>query len=117
MSESRLQESIVKYIALSYKQARYCCSLGGIRTTYKQARLAKRTGYVKGFPDLFIALPMIKKNYAGLFLEVKLPGRYATKEQKEWIDYLNSVGYKAEVVKGFDHAKKVIDTYFDEEDK
>jgi len=36
----------------------YCASLGGIRTSFKQAVKAKATGYVKGFPDLQICFPM-----------------------------------------------------------
>tara|TARA_R110002020_G_scaffold159525_1_gene343398 strand:- start:513 stop:860 length:348 start_codon:yes stop_codon:yes gene_type:complete len=112
MQESRLQESVVKYIAFKYPKIRYCASLGGIRTSYKQALLAKRTGYIKGFPDLQICIP--NKKYCGLFLELKVIGRYATKEQKEWISYLNGVGYKAEIVKGIDNAIDVIDGYLNE---
>lgn len=115
MKESHLQESVVKYIAFKYPKIRYCASLGGIRTSYKQALLAKRTGYVKGFPDLQICMPNNK--YCGLFLELKVLGRYATKEQKEWINYLNKAGYKAEIVKGIDNAINVIDSYLNEVSK
>lgn len=115
MQESRLQESVVKYIGYKYPKIRYCASLGGIRTSYKQALLAKRTGYIKGFPDLQICIP--NKKYCGLFLELKVIGRYATKEQKEWINYLNGAGYKAAIVKGFDNAVELIDSYLNEVDK
>jgi len=53
----------------AYPDLRYCASLGGIRTSMKQAVLAKKTGYVKGFPDMQIL--RVNKEYAGLFLEIK----------------------------------------------
>ena len=53
------------------------------------------------------------KGYHGLFLEIKKDKRsYATKEQKGWIEYLNSVGYYAAVTKGFDETVQVIKDYF-----
>lgn len=91
---------------------RYCASLGGIRTTFRQAVKAKATGYVKGFPDLQICYPTHK--YAGLFLEIKKDKKsYPTKEQKEWVAYLNEVGYYAKVVKGFDECQETIDDYLE----
>lgn len=108
--EASLQKAVVEYIKLQYPKVRYCASLGGIRTSYSQAAMAKSTGYVKGFPDLQICYP--NEEYAGLFLELKANKKcYPSKEQKEWVDYLNSVGYYAEVVKGLDHTLQVIDEY------
>ena len=118
MSESRLQSEVIKYIQLQYPKARYCASLGGIRTSMTQAIMAKRTGYVKGFPDLFIyeSRTVDGITYHGLALEIKtLKGR-ATKEQKEWIEALNERGYKAEVVKGLPAILDLIDNYLNEKD-
>tara|TARA_R100000742_G_C4279010_1_gene102649 strand:- start:780 stop:1040 length:261 start_codon:yes stop_codon:yes gene_type:complete len=76
----------------------------------KQAKKAKATGYVKGFPDVQIL--NARGGYFGLFLELKLNKRcYPTKEQKEWIKDLNQLGYKAEICKGIDEAMNCIDTY------
>ena len=112
MSESRLQSEVVKYIQLQYPKALYCASLGGIRTSMTQAVMAKRTGYVKGFPDLFVYEPSPCGKYHGLDLEIKtLKGR-ATKEQKEWIEALNERGYKAVIVKGLPDILNCIDSYF-----
>tara|TARA_R100000655_G_C2973974_1_gene190797 strand:+ start:356 stop:709 length:354 start_codon:yes stop_codon:yes gene_type:complete len=110
--EENLQKSVVEYLKLKYPRVRYCASLGGIRTTFRQAVKAKATGYVKGFPDLQICYPTHK--FAGLFLEIKKDKKsYATKEQKEWIEYLNEVGYYAKVVKGFDECQQTIDDYLE----
>ena len=123
--EEEVQKSVVTYLKFAYPKARYCASLGGIRTSFKQAVKAKATGYVKGFPDLQICVPMERGVegdeggtnrggvYHGLFLEIKKDKKsYATKEQKEWIEFLNSVGYCARVSKGLDESIKIIDDYF-----
>ena len=118
--EEEVQKGVVKYLKLMYPNARYCASLGGIRTSYKQAVKAKATGYVKGFPDLQICVPMERGGtqegggvYHGLFLEIKKDKKsYPTKEQKEWIAYLNEQGYCARVTKGLDESIEVIDNYF-----
>jgi len=110
--EENLQKSVVDYLKMQYPQIRYCASLGGIRTTFRQAVKAKATGYVKGFPDLQICYPTHK--FAGLFLEIKKDKKsYPTKEQKEWVAYLNEVGYYAKVVKGFDECQQTIDDYLE----
>ncbi len=114
MSEARLQSEVVKYIKLQYPKVRYCASLGGIRTSMTQAVMAKRTGYVKGFPDLFIYEP--RKKFHGLALEIKTIKGRATKEQKEWIEALNERGYKAEIVKGLPDILDLIDSYLNETD-
>ena len=81
MSEARLQSEVVKYIQLQYPKVKYCASLGGIRTSMTQAVMAKRTGYVKGFPDLFIYEAKEKK-FHGLALEIKTIKGRATKGTK-----------------------------------
>ena len=118
ISEERLQSEVVRYISLQYPKARYCASLGGIYTGPRQAMKAKRTGYSKGFPDLFLyeSRTMDGITYHGLALEIKtLKGR-ATIEQKEWIEALNERGFKAEVVKGLPAILKLIDSYMNEKD-
>jgi hypothetical protein len=122
--EEEVQKGVVEYLKLKYPKAKYCASLGGIRTSFKQAVKAKATGYVKGFPDLQICVPMERGSieggtlegggvYHGLFLEIKKDKKsYATKEQKEWIEYLNGQGYCARITKGFDDSIQVIDDYF-----
>ena len=109
ISEDRLQSEVIKYIRYAYPKVRYCASLGGIRTTYKQAVKAKNTGYVKGFPDLFIY--EARGGYHGLAIEIKTIKGRATKEHKEWIEALNERGYKAEVVKGLPEILNCIDAY------
>ena len=45
MSEQLLQTNVIRYLNLKYPKIRYCASLGGIRTSIKQAIKAKATGF------------------------------------------------------------------------
>ncbi len=110
MSEERLQAEVVRYIGYKYPKALYCASAGGIYTTPRQAFKMKRTGYKKGFPDLFIY--EARNSYFGLALEIKTDKGRATSHQKQWIKALTDRGYKAVVAKGFDNIIKEIDEYF-----
>jgi hypothetical protein len=71
------------------------------------------TGYVKGFPDLFVCEPRGK--YHGLFIELKRPGGKVSPEQIDWIKDLNRRGYYAIVCKGFDSARNTLDLYLSEQ--
>jgi len=110
-SEANQQEIVVKYLRLAYPTALYCASAGGMRTSYLQAIKMKRTGYVKGFPDLFIYEP--NQEYKGLAIEMKKEkGGVASPEQKWWQEQLRNRGYASYICKGNEEAIKVIDEYF-----
>ena len=108
--EATVQSSFCTYMKLQYPNLRYCASLGGIRTSMKQAILAKKTGYVKGFPDMQIL--KTNSHYAGLFIEIKADKKcYPSKHQKEWIEDLNNEGYYAVVCKGLDECIETLEWY------
>lgn len=108
--EDNLQCAVVTYLNIEYR-ALFCASLGGQYQKYHSQRMkAKRTGYVAGFPDLFIYEP--KGGFNGLAIELKVKGNYASPKQKSWIQNLKDRGYMAEVCTGFDQAKETIDKYF-----
>ena len=110
-SESNQQEIVVKYLRLAYPNALYCASAGGMRTSYLQAIKMKRTGYVKGFPDLFIYEP--NQDYHGLAIEMKkVKGSKIEPEQVQWQEQLRNRGYCSYICKGSEEAIKVIDEYF-----
>ena len=74
--------------------------------------MLKATGATAGVPDLFLPVPT--SQYHGLFIEMKrTKGGKVSPEQKEWLEYLNSAGYRAVVCKGFLEAKAVIESYLD----
>jgi hypothetical protein len=110
-SEANQQEIVIKYLRLAYPDVLYCASAGGMRTSYLQAIKMKRTGYVKGFPDLFIYEP--RNEYNGLAIEMKKEkGGVASPEQKRWQEQLRNRGYASYICKGNEEAIKVIDEYF-----
>jgi hypothetical protein len=112
-SEANQQELVIKYLRLAYPNLLYCASAGGMRTSYLQAIKMKRTGYVKGFPDLFIYEP--RNEYNGLAIEMKKEkGGVASPEQKRWQEQLRNRGYASYICKGSEEAIKVIDEYFNE---
>ncbi len=70
----------------------------------------KRMGLKAGFPDLGLLVP--NKKYAGLFIELKADKtKSMTKEQKEWLEKLNSYGYKAVRCNGSEEAIQIIKRY------
>lgn len=70
----------------------------------------KRMGLKRGFPDLQLLVP--NKKYAGLIIELKADkSKRLSKEQKEWIEKLNSYGYKAVRANGADEAIGIIKEY------
>ena len=107
--EHQLQRNIIKYLNLKYPKLLYCASAGGVRTSFKQAIKMKQTGYVKGFPDLFIYEPI--EPYHGLAIEVKIKKGRPTKPQLEWRDKLNKRNYVSEITYGFDETIEVIERY------
>lgn len=81
---------------------------GGKRGKLEAARL-KRAGVKRGVPDL--CLPVPRKKYHGLYIEMKFGNGRTSKEQKEWIKDLTEQGYFATVCNGFEEAKETIIKY------
>jgi len=107
--EYELQKAVVNYLKWKYPNVSYCGSAGGIRTSITQAMKMKATGYVKGFPDLFIY--EARYGYHGLAIELKVKGNYASPFQKDWIKKLNERRYFAKVCTGLDETMELIEDY------
>lgn len=101
-SEDMEQAEFVQWMRRTYPQHRiFAIANGGYRSKITAAKL-KATGVSAGVPDLFI--PSL-----ALFIEMKrTKGGRVSPEQNQWIDYLRSVGYRAEVCYGKDEAIKVV---------
>jgi hypothetical protein len=112
MTEYELQKGICKYLDLN--NVLYCGSMGGqYQVHFSQRIKAKKSGYKKGFPDLFIyEISRIEDTiYAGLAIELKTKKGRPTKEQIEWMNNLNERGYMATICTGIDEALEVINKY------
>jgi hypothetical protein len=111
--ELRLQIAVVNWLKINFPEIRYCASAGGMRTSLSVAKKMKASGYVKGFPDLFLYHPTMTHN--GMAIELKANKKcYASTEQKQWIADLNNRGYFATVCKGFDQTIEQITDYLNE---
>lgn len=110
-TEDAEQEAVIEY-----------CELKGIVVVHipneSKRSLAygakmKRMGLRKGFPDLLFPTP--RNGYHGLYIELKRDKTCKpTKEQLQWLEYLNKQGYRAELCYGAGEAIKVIEEYFGE---
>jgi len=105
-----LEQSKLFAICRYIPQCRYLFHIpnGGSRNAI-EAKNLKRQGVKAGVPDLFLPLP--NKKYHGLFVEMKYGKNRPTPNQKEWIEYLNSVGYLAVICYGAEQALDIIKKY------
>lgn len=81
---------------------------GGKRTKQEAAQL-KASGVVKGVLDLF--LPMVRRGYVGLYIEMKLPGEKLRPEQLDFASKVVSNGYVVYRCDSFDGFRKVLEWY------
>jgi hypothetical protein len=85
---------------------------GGSRNPI-EARNLKYQGVKAGVPDLFYPVPNSKHH--GLFIEMKYGKNKVSMYQRDWLHYLNAVGYLAVVCYSADEAFSLINKYFADE--
>lgn len=109
-SEHFEQREFVSWFRKTYPDVRiFAIPNGGYRGMAAAAKL-KVEGVSPGVPDLFI--PAWK-----LWIEMKrIKGGQVSAEQKEWIKYLQSVGYCVKVCKGAEEAKHQVINHKDNHD-
>ena len=73
------------------------------------ASILKLEGVKPGVPDLL--LPVSKRGYAGLFIEMKKLNGSLSLAQKERIPKLRAQGYAVVVAKGAERAKVLVKSY------
>lgn len=113
ISEESEQKAVIEWAA--YNRGKWPClerlyhtPNGGYRNTAEAAHL-KRMGVSPGVPDLFLPFPV--GDYSGLWLEMKTEEGRPTACQRDWIEYLRSVGYCAYVCHGAGEAINAIEDY------
>ena len=107
-TEHEEQRELVRWFRQTWPGVRiFAIPNGGQRSLAAAARL-KVEGVSAGVPDLFVPA-------WGLWVEMKrTKGGSLSAEQKDWIAYLESVGFCCIVGKGADDAKRQISAFFNE---
>ena len=107
-TEDHEQMIFVQWFRRTYPEVRiFSVPNGGHRHPAVAAKL-KATGVSSGVPDLFVPA-------WGLWVEMKrTKGGAVSAEQKDWIKYLEEVGYCVKVCKGAEAAKGQIQAFFNE---
>ena len=81
---------------------------GGKRSKTEAIRL-KQEGVKAGVPDL--CLPVARRGYHGLFIEMKYGKNKTTENQRQWLKELSNQGYFCKVCNGAEEAVQTINTY------
>jgi len=83
---------------------------GGKRNKLEAIRL-KREGAKAGVSDIF--LPVARKGFHGLYIELKIKGGKLSENQKWWTEETSKQGYYSTVCFGWIEAKGVIEGYLE----
>jgi len=84
--------------------------LPSTRQRFAALNYLAQEGVKKGIADIFLPYPV--GTYHGMFIELKREkGGVVSKEQKEFLQNMELVGYYAVVARGFDDAKEKIEGY------
>lgn len=108
-TEAEEQAALFQWAAYDPRlQFMYAIPNGGSRNRI-EAKNLKRQGVKSGVPD--ICLPLPSGYWHGLYIEMKAGKNKPSENQKKWLAFLESVGYKTAVCYGFEEAKKIITEY------
>lgn len=75
----------------------------------RQVAMDKAAGVKKGVPDLM--LPVARKEYHGLFIEMKRAGGKVSADQEWWMEHLEGNCYRCCVCYGWQEAAEVLTWY------
>lgn len=116
LSESHIQQSCIRWFQVVHPKLWQDGVLFHIanerKCSVRQGRRLKAEGVVKGVADLCLA--QARHGYNALFIEMKKPGNYQQKEQKEWQAGVERHGYKYVVCKSLDEFEKTVTEYLNE---
>ena len=101
-SRNKAEAAKLKRMGSSSHNWRRPCRLLGTTSRH-------RAGVKAGVPDIFLPVP--RNGRHGLYIELKAGKNTATKEQREFIEDVKSLGYDAEVCRGWEEAAAAILQY------
>jgi|DEB0MinimDraft_10_1074344.scaffolds.fasta_scaffold04487_12 hypothetical protein len=111
LNESKIQAAFHKYMRYAYPDVMAFAVPNGawLKGNYGHAMRLKAEGMVSGVPDYWI----IHQNstYCGLVIEFKYGSNKVSKQQSEYIQYLNRNGLRAVVCYSVDEAIYEVEQY------
>ncbi len=110
-TESQLQVQCIRWYDYQYphfRQLLFSIPNGGKRGLITAVNM-KREGARKGIADLFLSIP--KRDYHGMYLELKSGKNDLTKEQQEFKKEVEKRNYKFEVIRSFDEFQREVEQY------
>lgn len=110
--EHEIQVNFVEYLRIRDYELyldSFAIANGGKRHISEAKRL-KAEGVKAGIPDIFI--PLGRKGYLGLFMEIKKPDGVLSPAQKIMIPRLRARGYKVEVPKSLEQSIAMFEAYY-----
>lgn len=110
-SESRLQQSCVRWFRLAYPEYSWCLISvpNGVATSATQGRILKAEGMVAGASDLLLLVP--RHGFGCLCLEFKTKDGRQSDSQKIWQRETEKVGNKYVIIRSFDQFRAVTEEY------
>jgi len=108
--EDDLQMNCVFWFKLQYPEYLIHHSPNGGKRNAREAARFKKMGTLSGFPDIII--PVARKGYHALFIELKAEKNRLTQSQMLVINQLISEGYKCEVCYSLEQFRDIVNDYF-----
>lgn len=116
LTESQIQQSCIRWFQVAHANLWSDGVLFHVanerKCTQWQGKKLKLEGVVKGVADLCLALS--RHGFNALYIEMKKPGNYQSKEQKEWQSGVERHGNKYVVCKSLDEFEKIVTEYINE---
>lgn len=111
-TESQIQKKLARI--LDQAEVLWTATANGGKRDKKTAGALKAQGVKPGVPDILIFTPPPSGIGAGLAIELKRPrlngkpkGRLSP-HQRIWLEELRTLGWRAEVAYGYDHAVEIL---------
>jgi hypothetical protein len=114
MSESQIQQQMVKWFGYKYPEYTLFAIPNGHKRNAITGAILKREGVVAGVADLF--LMKANQKYNGLWVEVKTDKGKQSESQKEFERKALREGYKYVICKSIDQFVNEVETYINDND-
>lgn len=114
LNESKIQVAFHRYMRFKYPKVMSFAIPNGFfagKNGIAHAVRMKAEGMMKGMPDYWILAPSHCGSFCGLVIEFKANGNKPSVEQRNYLEYLNTNGFRAVVCYSCDEAVYEVERY------